>query len=142
MAFVAAADPASKVSYVFNDTAQLSNAIENYHFIPIREDGTPFKLQKFEGGYLLDGAPINVWMGEGWFEGQQELLRPLWASGEIPSPPSNVIAIPAVPMPAETAQAYQAYKAAGSSVSGIFESIPKPVWIGLAAVVAWKFLRG
>jgi hypothetical protein len=142
MAFVAAADPASKVSYVFDNTGQLSTAIEDYHFIPIREDGSPFKVQKFEGGYLLDGAPINVWMGEGWFSGQQELLRPLWASGEIPTPPANVVAIPAVPMPTEVQQAYETYKAGASSVSGILGSIPTPVWIGLAAVVAWKFWRG
>jgi hypothetical protein len=138
--FVAAADPASKVSYVFNDGAQLSNAIQNYKFIPIRADGSPYKLQEFQGGYLLDGAPINVWMGEGWFTGQQELLRPLWASGQIPTPPPEVVAIPAVPMPAEVAAAYDAYKASASSVTGILGSIPPAAWIGLAAVLAWKFL--
>jgi len=110
MGFVAAADPASKTAYVFTDVGQLNDAIKAYGFIPLGPDGAQLRVQEFEGGYLLNGAPINVWMGQGWFAGQKEALQPFWASGQVPPPPADVIAAPVYEMPPDVAANYNAYK--------------------------------
>lgn len=128
---VNAADPASKVIYQFTDVGSLANAIQNYQFIPVRSDGSPFKVQEFEGGYLLDGAPLNVWFGLGWYTGQQALLQPLWANGTIPTPPQAQLTAQVVAMPTGLATQTAAYLAQASS--GLF-GLSWPVLIGLAAV--------
>lgn len=108
--FVAAADPASKVAYQFVEVGLLANAIKEFGFIPLRVDGAPFRVQEFEGGYLLDGAPINVWMGQGWFEGQRELLEPHWRNGTVPVPPDEALLSGEVEMPADVAASYAGFK--------------------------------
>lgn len=131
MGFVAAADPASKVAYTFNNTGQLAHAIQDYGYIPLRPTGEPSTVQMFQGGYLLDGAPINVWMGEGWYEGQRELLQPYWTSGAIPTPPETVIQAAVVAMPPELA----AQTAAANAAAGGFFSNPLFKWGAIAAAV-------
>ncbi len=116
---VNAADPASKTIYTFTDVTALHNAIKMYGYIPVHADGTPFNTQYLQeyDGYLLDGAPLNVWLNGVWLEGQQEALTPLWNSGQVPRPPANLMSAGAVPMPPEvqarTAAAQQAAHAGG-----------------------------
>ena len=130
MGFIAAADPASKVAYQFTNTGQLAHAIQDYGYIPLRTTGEPFTVQMFEGGYLLDGAPINVWMGDGWYAGQQELLRPYWSSGSIPTPPADVLGAVVVAMPPDLA----AQTAAAHGAGGLLDN-PLVKWGLIAAGV-------
>lgn len=60
--------------------------------------------QFFEGGWLVQGAPLNVWFGVGWFDGQRELLEPFWTSGEIPTPPAELLDAVTVQMPEHIAE--------------------------------------
>jgi hypothetical protein len=112
MGFVAAADPASKVPRIFNDQASLTYAMEKLRFVPLRPDGTPFIVNFLtdEGGYLFDGAPLNVWFDGVWYEGQKEVGQKYWGNNGVPTPSSQVMNIPVVPMPADIAATYQAFK--------------------------------
>lgn len=42
---------------------------------PYRPNGTPYDVMQFLGGYLFDGCPLNVVLGQGWLAGQQEALQ-------------------------------------------------------------------
>jgi len=109
---IQAADPASKTIYTFTDTGALHNAIKLYGYIPVHPDGTPFStvyLKEYDG-YILDGAPINVWIDGVWLEGQKEALQPYWNSGQIPLPPANLSNAGSVPMPAEVKERTEAYR--------------------------------
>lgn len=131
---VSASDPVSKVAYPFTDVGQLHDAIQK-GWIPIRADGTPFKVQSFEGGFLLDGAPINVWMGLGWYAGQQEALQPYWQNGQIPIPTTPVLAAPVVAMPADVAANYAGYQAHQQNILGV------PWYYWAAGAAAFLLLR-
>ena len=37
--------------------------------------GNPLSLQNFQGGFLVNGCPLNVWFGQGWLPGQQDALQ-------------------------------------------------------------------
>lgn len=137
MGFIAAADPASKASFVFTDVGQLNDAIKTRGYIPIRSDNTPFVIQEFEGGYLLDGAPLNVYIDERWFDGQQELLRPYWEGGQIPMPTRETLAIGSVTLPAEVAENYEVFKRS-QTLFGL--GVPTPVIVG-AAVLGFFLLK-
>jgi len=130
--FVAAADPASKTAYSFTDQDSLDHAIRDYGYIPLRADGTPMKVQSLEGGLLLDGAPLNVLLGSGWYQGQMELLQPLWANGTVPRPPAAVLGVEVLPMPPAIAAQTAAYvQTVGKSTGPL--GLSWPAWLGLAA---------
>jgi len=129
-----AINPISKVTEVFTDVGQLDTAINN-GYIPIHADGSPYKVQSFEGGHLLDGAPLNVWFGFGWYQGQQQELLPYWQSGQIPTPPNTVLGITTVPMPAAVQANWQAYMTAQQDILGL------PWWMWAAGAAAYLFLR-
>lgn len=114
MSAVQAADPASKTIYTFTDVGALHNAIKMYGYIPVHADGSPFKTQYLQeyDGYVIDGAPLNVWIDGVWLEGQREAMEPLWSSGQVPRPPANILNAGAVPMPPEVQQRTAAYQAA------------------------------
>lgn len=109
---IQAADPASKTIYTFTDVGALHNAIKMYGYIPLRPDGSPYETQYLQAydGYLLDGAPLNVWMDGVWLEGQKEALQPFWASGQVRQPPANIANAGAVPMPPEIKEQTAAYQ--------------------------------
>lgn len=106
------ADPASKATYTFTTVPDVHNAIKNYGYIPIRSDNSQFLVQEFEGGYLLDGAPINIYINGHWGEGQKELLEPYWQNGSIPRPSADILNLPVEPLSPETQANYEAYQAA------------------------------
>lgn len=137
MGFISAADPVSKVSYVFTNTGQLNDAIKEGGYIPIRPDDTPYRIHEFEGGYLLDGAPLNVYIEGRWFDGQMEALAPYWESGAIPTPTAEVLATGSSPMPEDVAANYAAFQQGQS----LFSNLPTPVLIGGALLGAWLLLR-
>lgn len=124
-----AKDPQSGVVYPFVDMGQLNDAIVNHQFIPVRSDGTPYRVQMFEGGYLFDGMPLNVIMYGVWYAGQQEALAPYWANGTIPQPAPVVVALPVQAMPAQIAANTQAYLDSQNDILGL----PWYVWAGAAA---------
>lgn len=132
---IAAMDPVTKVVYTFTDVGQLHAAIQQFNYIPIHSDGTAFKVQSFEGGYLLDGAPINVWMGLGWYAGQMEALQPYWQSGQIPIPNTSVLGQKVVPMPADVAANFQAYQQSQQNLLGF------PWYYWAAGAAAYLLLR-
>ncbi len=134
--FIAAADPASKVAYQFTDVDTLAVAIRDLGYIPLAPDGSPLLVQQFEGGYLLQGAPINVWMGKGWYSGQRELLEPYWQAGTIPTPPASITGAQVVAMPADVAADYAAYKAQDA---GLFGGISTPMLLAAGAVALFFF---
>jgi hypothetical protein len=136
MGFIAAADPVSKVAYVFTDIGQLHDAIKTRGYIPVRPDNTAYRVQEFEGGYLLDGAPLNVYIQDRWFDGQTELLQPYWESGAIPQPPLDVLNRQTIEMPEEDATRWAEYQES-QNVLGL----PTPLLLGIAAVGALLFLR-
>lgn len=119
---VTAVDPASKVAYTFTDTGALHNAIKTLGYIPLRRDGSPFQTQYLQqyDGYVLDGAPLNVWIDGVWLDGQKEALQPLWASGEVPQPPANVLNVSVAPMPPEVAAQTAAYQETLTQGAGFF----------------------
>lgn len=132
MGFIAAADPASKVAYTFTDVGKLHDAIKSYGYIPLRQDGSQYVVQEFEGGYLLDGAPINVYIDGEWFQGQQEALASYWAAGTVPKPPNSILGLPVVPMPTDVAANQAAYVASQSSSLGLGSlALPAAVGLGL-----------
>jgi len=125
MGFISALDPASHTAIVFTDTLSLSNAIDTHHVTPLRPTGEPFTLQRFEGGWLLDGAPINVYIDGYWYQGQQELLAPYWQQGTIPMPPQNVLAEAERPLPSSVAWQYFADVAKPEAVQTIVAATPQ-----------------
>lgn len=131
---IPAMDPITKVVTTFTDVGQLHGAIQQFNFIPLHPDGTPYKVQAFEGGYLLDGAPINVWMGLGWYTGQQEALQPYWQSGQIPTP-TVALNVPVVAMPAAVASNYAQFKANQENILGL------PWYLWAAGIGAYLLTR-
>lgn len=129
-----AKDPSTGVVYPFVDMGQLNAAIVNHQFIPVRSDGTPYRVQMFEGGYLFDGMPLNVLMFGYWYAGQQEALQPYWSSGAIPLPAANVLALPVQGMPAQLAAQTQAFLDAQNNILGL------PWWIWAGAAAAYLIL--
>lgn len=132
---VNAADPASKVIYVFVETAELDAAIKDRQFIPVRADGSQMLTQEFQGGIIIDGAPINVWMGDGWFQGQKEVLQPYWDDGSVPLPPAELLNLPVGPMPTDVALGYQAYLESQGEPTPAWleEQLPSPGDVGVPA---------
>jgi hypothetical protein len=122
------------VVYPFTTVEQVGTGLAQ-GYIPIRADGTAMKVQQFEGGYLFDGAPINVWLGMGWYTGQKELLQPFWASGQIPTPPSGEYNDPTVQMPAAVQAQWQAYHARQGDILGV------PWYWWAAGIGVYLFLR-
>ena len=129
-----AINPLTKVAETFTDVGQLDTAINN-GYIPIHADGTPYKVQSFEGGHLLDGAPLNVWFGLGWYAGQQQELLPYWQNGQIPTPPQSVLGIQTVAMPADVYANWQSYMTAESNILGL------PWWAWAVGAGAYLLLR-
>lgn len=125
MSLVVALDPASKVARAFDDIAGLTQAIQVYKYIPIRVDGTPMVVNylQAEGGYILDGVPMNVLFDGVWLEGQKEVGAKYWGQPGVPYPSQEMLNLPVVPMPAQVQQQYQAYKAAQSALGGL------PSWV-------------
>lgn len=116
-----AADPASKVAYTFTNVDALAHAIQDYGFIPLRTDGSVANTQflKEYGGYLIDGAPINVWIDGVWLEGQKEAMAPYWNNGSVPRPPDAILNAPIEGMPPELAAQTAAYQAKQSGIFGM-----------------------
>jgi len=138
MGFIAAADPASKASFVFTDVGQLNDAIKTKGYIPIRSDNQPFIVQEFEGGYLLDGAPLNVYIEDEWYDGQRELLEPYWRSGAIPMPSSETLAVGTVALPADVAATYEEFKREQTPF-GL--GVPTPVLVGAGLLMLFLLRR-
>lgn len=130
---VSASDPVSKVAYPFTDVGQLNDAIKG-GWIPLRPDGTPYKVQSFLGGYLMDGAPLNVWLGLPWYAGQQEALLPYWQNGQIPTPPAAILGVQVQPMPADVAANFATYQAQQADIFGL------PWWAWAAGAAAYLLL--
>jgi hypothetical protein len=126
---VNARDPQSGVVYPFTDPAQLNDAIVNHQFVPVRSDGTAYRVQIFEGGYLFDGMPLNVIMDGFWYAGQQEALASYWTAGTIPTPSSAALSLPVEAMPTQLAAQTQAYVDSQDDILGL----PWYVWAGAAA---------
>jgi hypothetical protein len=117
----------------------LTYAIEKLNFIPIRPDGAPFIVNFLtdEGGYLLDGAPMNVWFDGVWYEGQKEVGNKYWGKNGVPMPSSQILSLPVVPMPGDIAETYQAFKA---SQGGLFSGNTL-VYVGLGLLALYAFTR-
>ena len=136
---ISAADPASKIAYTFTDTGSLHTAIKTYGFIPLRKDGSPFVtvyLEEYDG-YVLDGAPINVWMQGYWFEGQREAMEPYWTSGKVQRPAANILDAGSQPMPEAIrlqTEVYQTAKANQNMFFGMDSGTLLAVGAGLAAI--------
>lgn len=54
-------------------------------YTPLRANGTPGQVQQFLGGWLIDGNPLNVWLGLGWLPGQQDALAAAVTAGTVPA---------------------------------------------------------
>ena len=104
------ADPASKVSQVFPDMKQAEIAIGTYGFIPLLSDGTAATVNEFEGAHLVQGAPINAWVGGYWYTGQKEIVSSLVQAGQVPQPPPEIWNLPVVDPPADVLANYAAAK--------------------------------
>lgn len=58
----------------------LNQALQNGGKI-VRNDGSLAAPEQFNGGWIADNKPLNVWLGQGWTEGQRESLT---QSGRTP----------------------------------------------------------
>lgn len=106
---ITALDPVSRVARSFADPDVFVSALA-HGFIPILSDNSPAKVHSFEGGYLVQGAPLNVWFRGAWYEGQQEILAPFWESGQIDRPPAGALELPVVQAPPDVLASYANYK--------------------------------
>jgi hypothetical protein len=124
MGFVTAADPASKATRAFTNVVDFTYAMEKLKYIPLRPDGTPFIVHFIadEGGYLMDGAPLNVWFDGVWYEGQKEVAQKYWGSNGVPTPAQTILGLPVVAMPAPIAETYHAFKEQQAGAGGLFTS--------------------
>lgn len=133
---VQAADPASKTIYTFTDTGALHNAIKVYGYIPVHADGTPMDtvyLKEYDG-YILDGAPINVWIDGVWLEGQKEAMEAYWTSGQVRRPPADILNAGAIPMPAEVKAQTEAYQRTQAGFLGMDTGTLLAIGAGIAAI--------
>lgn len=57
--------------------------------VPLKADGSAYSLTNFQGGYLLDGCPLNVVFGQGWLPGQTDALKAAGLTNcpQFPLPP-------------------------------------------------------
>jgi hypothetical protein len=76
----------------------------------ILPSGAVGHITEFEGGRLLEGTPLNVWIYGTWYTGQQEILAPLWQNGTVPAPPPDVLQVPITDAPQSVVQQYAAAK--------------------------------
>lgn len=73
---------------------------------PIRDNGSLMITQRFVApgeagaGWLADGHPLNVILGQGWIAGQKEALEAALAANQVPQP---YLMLDAPELPAETA---------------------------------------
>lgn len=58
------------------------------------QNGTPIVMSKFEGGWLANGCPLNVYFGSGWITGQQDALRQAGMTQCLPAAPLSVATVP------------------------------------------------
>jgi len=54
----------------------------------LRDDGSAAVIQRFLGGLLVDGNPLNVILGFGWIDGQWEALQEGLQTGEVQTEPT------------------------------------------------------
>lgn len=92
-------------------------------YAPVRPDGSLYIVTDFQGGFLLDGAPLNTWIDGVWFDGQREALTSYWQSGAIPMPPANVMNLPVVPMPEDVAGNHDVYTATQGGGIGLLAAL-------------------
>lgn len=111
------ADPQSKVTSVWSDGATASIAIRDRGFIPLLDDGTQATVNLFEGGYLVQGAPMNAWINGVWYTGQKEIVAPFIQSGQVPQPPQSVWNLPVVDPPPDVLQNYASAKGVPDATS-------------------------
>lgn len=123
-------------NYTVSKSSDAHNAIKDYGGIPLRPDGSPYVVTPFAGGYLLDGAPMNVLIEGVWYDGQKELLQPEWASGRIPTPSAAVLAVGAQPMPPEVAANYQTWLNAQGTILGM-----SPLTLLGVGFLAYKLIK-
>lgn len=140
-----AADPASKTVYTFTDVGALHNAIKQYHYIPLRPDGTPAETQYLQeyDGYIVDGAPLNVWINGAWLDGQKEALEPYWNSGQVRRPAPAILNLGSTPMPVEVQERTAAAQAAAHASGGLFGmDTGTLVALGAGVVAIWWLSQG
>lgn len=128
---VEALNPKDGIVYTFSAVGDLHDAIADFGYVPVRPNGTYYIVQTIDRGYVMDGAPLNVYILGVWYEGQKELLSPYWADGTIVRPSDEIISLPVVPMP-DDVKANEV--GAGISASAVLIG-------GAVAFVAWKFLK-
>ena len=88
----------------------LDQGLRSNRFTPLRDDGEPAQVNLFEGGVLVEGAPLNVWLLDVWYDGQKAILDPFYRSGEILVPPEYLLALPEVETPPDVLAEYAASK--------------------------------
>jgi hypothetical protein len=54
----------------------------------LRDDGSAAVIQRFMGGVLVDGNPLNVILGLGWIDGQWDALQQGLQTGEVTMEPT------------------------------------------------------
>ena len=138
MGYIKAADPASKVIYLLFSVEEAGQAFD-LGYILVREDGSQALVQRFEGGHLMDGAPLNVYFSGVWYQGQKELLEPEWAAGRIPRPPEALVQLPVEGMPDPVREQYEGYKAA--EAAGVGFNWQTVALVAGAGFVLWRLIR-
>jgi len=115
-------DPRGETKIETMDAAEIGRLMAE-GWIPLRSDGTEFDILPFMGGVLFDGTPLNVILGQGWIETQQDYLADLIAEGLIPEPwgwgTDATISLEALPPGARFAGFGGGWIAVGASVLGL-----------------------
>lgn len=147
-----ALDTKTNIPYSFDDEGKFLESLK-FGLVALNQAGRPGVLREFEGGMLLDGAPLNVWTKGVWYEGQADILTPYWNDGSIPMPPEIVMTLPVVAMPDKVLQDYAAYKGvpgaqtaleaynsggAGFDLQSILSSPMTLVAVGVGAVLLFS----
>lgn len=54
---------------------------------PLDANGGPLRVDTIQGGWVIQGTPLNVIFGKGWLPGQKDILAPMVSNGAIPKSP-------------------------------------------------------
>src|SRR5215831_271030 len=58
------------------------------------QNGKPVVMSKFDGGWLANGCPLNVFFGQGWITGQQDALKAAGMTQCLPAAPLSLGPVP------------------------------------------------
>jgi len=70
----------------YTELNELHGLIDAGQVIPVRDDDSHARVQQVGTAYVVDGLPLNVALGGDWIDGQLDVMRHYWDTGQVPEP--------------------------------------------------------